>query len=220
MLLFVALMQSNVFGQNDVGFKANIATSFIPLREEPRIYPPTNEKTYISPSGQLGIFYNHTFNERSVIGVDLLFNKVATKKTCDKIYQAGSFHEGLLIHFNYLSIPVYYEYQIKDFSLSIGFQTSLCLSGSVKHTSLSNRADARTVGEFMTLYELEKLDYGPKLGLTYKLSTYLDLEGSFYYGLNNTSVETSFFWQDDWRIRQFTLGIKYIFTRPNKSIGS
>jgi len=213
--LFVVVIQSNVIGQNDVGFKVNVSASFIPNSQYSTSYPITYKKTYIAPSGQIGLFYNHIFNRSSVLGIDLLLNQVETRdKRNAPSWGENDFMEHK-IHITYLSLPIYYEHRINKFSFNLGFQASVNLGASDEF--IASLSDGSGDSAERNLTTLDKLDYGPKAGITYRLSTYLDLESTYYYGLNNIYNSSKLNIQN-WRIRQFTLGIKYILTRPKKVI--
>ncbi len=227
-LLFIGSLFffNNVFGQSDVGFKANITSSFISFKDVSKYQGAlANQKNLIAPSGQIGMFYSHTFKNRSFIGTDLLFNQVEsrTSYTPNMQYDQRSnmnyllpvlnngYYEENRMHLSYLSLPVYYGYKVRRFSFYLGFQTSLKLGTS--NTIVSHSSGTTSSNGSQSLSNIDNLDYGPKVGLTWRVSTFLDLEGSYYHGLNNITYDPSNYNYQEWRIRQVSIGIRYILTR-------
>ncbi len=217
---------NNVFGQDDVGFKANLISSFIPFKDVSTYQTAlADQKNLISPSGQIGMFYCHTFKNRTFIGTDLLFNQVESRtsyipnmQTDQSISNTPSgpfintdYSEEYRMHLTYLSLPVYYGYKISRFSFNLGFQTSLKLGTSYTVKSHSSAGTYSAGNQALT--KIDNLDYGLKVGLSWKLSTYLDLEGTWYHGLNNITHDPFLSNYREYRIRQLSIGIRYILTR-------
>ncbi len=91
--LISLFLTANVFGQNDVGFKATVTLGFISFKDVSRFQTSmADQRNLISPSGQIGMFYSHTFSNRSSIETDLLFNHVEsrTSYTPNMQYDLGS----------------------------------------------------------------------------------------------------------------------------------
>ena len=228
-LFFVVLffLLNNAFGQNDVGFKANIISSFVPFKDISRYQSAfSNQKNLIAPSGQIGFFYSHTFKNHTFIGTDLLFNQVESRtsykpnmqtdlgmtKHTSLPFMINDYSEEYRMHLSYLSLPVYYGYNMQRFSVYLGFQTSLKLGTSF--TVKSHYSGSTYSAGSEKLSNIDNLDYGPKVGLTWRLSTYLNLEGTWYYGLNNITHDEFLANYREYRIRQISIGIRYILNRP------
>ena len=225
-LFFCILFSTHIFGQNDVGFKASVISSFVSFKDVSGFHiSMINQKNLIAPSGQIGFFYCHTFNKTTSFETDLLFDQVESRtayipNTMDWLgissptfTQVNSdYSEENRMHLSYLSIPVYYCYTLRQFKVSLGFQTSLKLGAS--NTIISHSSSGSTyTNDTRRLSNIDNLDYGPKIGLAWRLSTYLDLEGNWYYGLNNITHDPDFKNYMEYRIRQVSLGIRYILTR-------
>ena len=169
------------------------------------------------------MYYSHTFNKRSSFETDLLFNQVESRTTYIPNYNdwlglgiptlpnSDDYSGENCMHLSYLNLPVYYGYTVKKFTLYVGFQTSLKLGTSC--TIKSRYAGFNFSGETRKLINIDNLDYGPKIGLTWKLSTYLDIEGTWYYGLNNITHDPFLNNFREHLIRQLSVGIRYILTR-------
>ncbi len=225
-LLIAFFLSLEVFGQNDVGFKANIISSFIPFKDVSRYQLAWKDQKYmISPSGQVGMFYCHKFKNHSFLETDLLFNQVEsrTSYTPNMQYDQGSnvnyqiqmlnngYFEENRMHLSYLSLPVYYGYNAGRCSFLLGFQTSLKLGTS--YTIISHNSGTTSSNGSEVLTNIDNFDYGPKIGFTWRASTYLDLEGTYYYGINNITHDPFNAIYQEWRIRQISIGIRYILTR-------
>jgi len=217
------LCSTNLFGQSDIGFKASVISSFVAFRDVSDLHIAiANQKNLISPSGQIGFFYSHTFNKKSSFETDLMFNQVESRTSYDQNmlnYNEGlsaasynsDYREESRMHLSYLSLPVYYGYKIRKFTFYLGFQTSLKLGAS--YTIVSHSSGYTLSGGSQPLSNIDNIDYGPKAGITWRLSNYLNLEGNWYYGLNNITHDPDLKNYREYRIRQVSLGIRYILTR-------
>lgn len=171
------------------------------------------------------MFYSHSFSKRSSVETDLLFNQVESRTTYipgmqyDQVLNDGvlfpffnnNYYEESRMHLSYLSLPVYFGFKLRRFTCYTGFQTSLKLATS--YTIVSHSSGIASDSGSQVLTNIDNLDFGPKIGLTWRLSTYLILEGNWYYGLNNITHDPSFKNYREYRIRQIGIGIRYILTR-------
>ncbi len=203
---------SSAFGQLDVGIMAGGGLSKIIAD---RNTPNLQTKNSFAPSGQSGFFYCLNVGKKSLIGLNFLFNQIQSKEKTEfpqtdvNANPTGGFNVFRYDYrISYLSIPIYYGFKVKDFTLNLGVQTSFAIMNSVRTSGevLINGSilHTKTYGNL----NIDGYDIGPSAGLLFKVSKRIALEGSYYYGLKNILKKTAPpGW--DWKVQNISLGIRY-----------
>ena len=162
------------------------------------------------------IFYSKQLNEKSTIGSELLFVQIEGKELLKTqvINEIGD-HTGEFItsegyqHISYISLPIYYGIALNKTTVNLGFQGMLTIASSGRE-----KGQAPLNGDIFTWdikYEklnIDKYDFGPRVGIIYELAEKISLEGNFYYGINNILCKTA---HPDfiWKSQQVIIGIRY-----------
>lgn len=177
------------------------------------------------PSGQAGFYYNLVLCNKSSLGAELLFSQIEGKNKMEMDLhdfegnKVGHASDIYLSHISYLSLPVYYGFNIKKLTINGGFQVSYALASSGRdkndatiielheeHYSTNNKIDD---------IHIEKFDFGPRAGIIYHLTDKLSVEGMYYYGLNNIQKGKLRLWE--LKVQQMTFGIRYVLWNKEDS---
>ncbi|MCE9539114.1 MAG: PorT family protein [Bacteroidetes bacterium] len=216
-LLTIFHSSFSVFGQQEIGIKANVGLSRIYNNENS---PLTTLKIYFVPSGQGGIFYNFNFGNKSLLGAELLFIQINGKEQLDlqgtDIHGQPSgetFTDNTEKHISYLGLPIYYGFKIKKLTLNLGIQTSLVLmSGGEEKGQVPDGYGGISTwdNKFDKLY-IDAFDFGARAGLIFNLTNKFSIEGTYYYGINNILQKDKYNSELKWKIQQMTIGLRYTF---------
>jgi hypothetical protein len=228
-LLLFLVFNATVIAQASFGFKINGGVSMI----TDKIYDPNIEThtNYFKPSGQVGFFYNLPLRTDQVFGVELLFTQIESKeKIVDTLGTAYTNYPNGAIpllstytiskHISYLSLPVHYGINVRNFTFNVGMQFSVRLLSSaqeIEQDSYTNNASGYgfVLTPSTTTYNYKKLsikdvDFGQTVGIIYHFTNNIfAIEGNYYYGFNNIYPNTRR--TTEWRTQQITLGIRYTF---------
>ncbi|MDT8411557.1 MAG: outer membrane beta-barrel protein [Vicingaceae bacterium] len=203
------------YSQHTVG--VNLAGGWSKISTEINSSNLTQDYTFM-PSYQGGLSYNFHFNNKSIIGAELLFSKIRGQEhskspTTDEF---GNPTGQLIIgnvdrHISYLSIPVYYGLNYKKLTVNIGVQTSFVISSSDLATTSAPDGNGNML-YFETKSDkmpIKNFDFGARAGLSFSLTNNITIESFYYYGLLNIHEGNTRIWK--WSIQQLAVGIKYNF---------
>ena len=208
-VLYVVCLTAN--GQHSVGVKINGGWSKISTKLNSS---QLSQEFKFVLSYQAGLYYNFHFQNKSIIGFELLFSKIAGKEHSEQLVtdQYGNSTGQLItndntLHISYLSIPIYYGFNYKKLNFNIGLQTSYTINGSAENKT--NTPDGN--GGFLNFdsdtnkLPIKNYDFGIRAGLFFDLTKRISLEIAYNYGLTNNYKYSS----AKWKIQQFTIGIRY-----------
>jgi hypothetical protein len=214
----------NAIGQQQFGVKISGGISRIYGLLELRNHPISTKSTTFSPSIQAGLYYHLPMGKKCAIGAELLFSRVEGGQTVKWDYKDiglsnidGYGSDFTYEKISYFSLPVYYGYTSKRLTINGGFQISYAFSSSGRNESsyvyiiITEEGDrlTREGGLKRELNDLtiKDFDFGPRVGVIYRLTNQLSIEGMFYYGISNINqIKLS---ADELKIQQMTLGIRY-----------
>ncbi len=210
-LVFLSAFCMSVFGQHTIGLKFNSGLSYLNTNAGLKI---DNQKNYLQYSGQGGFYYNVALPKKFMFGTEVLFLQIEGKSYTKVLF---SDNQGNLTgeygkvvdnwHFSYLGIPVYFGYNIKKLNINLGFQINFALTSSGKSIGTGTiNGESFSIETVYKKLNIESYNYGPRIGLIYRLPKRLSLEANYYYGINNVlkGNQTKF----KWRIQQFTVGLR------------
>lgn len=209
-LSIVFTFNLNTFGQQQFGIKINGGLSKITNSNESSNVTVTNP---FFPSGHAGFYYNLALGKKSSLGAELLFSQIEGK---DKIEMGlngwdkseSGYRTDSYRNISYLSLPVYYGFMIKKFNINGGFQISYALASSGRDkTKVTINGIEESTNQKNNDINIENLDFGPRVGITYNLTKKLAVEGTYYYGLNNINNGDVTAWK--LKVQQITFGIRY-----------
>ncbi len=219
-LVFILVFtQFSAWSQHSLGVKAagglSKVTTLRPLTN-------TESKFIFAPSGQAGLFYKFNFGRSSSVGAELLFSQIEGRENMKSYYSdlmgnltAEYFTTKLDYHLSCLSLPVYYGFTYREFTIHLGGQVSYVLKSRghwITEACVNNETiQFEDEGEL----NLDGYDFGPRAGLMFNLSKQFAIEASYYYGLNNILANpTPEGW--DWKVQQMMLGLRYKLWRAEK----
>lgn len=209
--LFLLTLVSTAFGQHRVGIRVGAGLSRISNSFE---YPNASIKIYQAPSGLGGLYYNFQFNEKSSMSTELLLAQIEGREIIKwKFYDSNGNSTGnstshIYKHITYLALPVSYGFSIKKTTVNVGFQAAVALrkEGRVKIDQVNNGDASSSDGKLKL--DIDRYDFGPRVGVGYALSEKLSAEGIFYYGINNLLSDDNVL-SFSWKIRQLSFGVRY-----------
>lgn len=173
--------------------------------------------TQYAPSGQGGVYYNQTLGNGSSLGMELLFSQIEGKETWEgyellmnsdnkmrMVYLKNNFHR----HISYISLPVYYGININKLTIHAGAQISYAITTSSRSESTGTWNEQPYHEETKSVHmDVDKFDFGPRVGMIYPLNNKLSVEATYYYGFNNIQKNGSP--ADELKVQQASLGVKY-----------
>ncbi|MBA3664568.1 MAG: PorT family protein [Bacteroidetes bacterium] len=233
-LIFIALLiySSSSFSQQDFGIKVNGGVSQITAKINSSGDIVT-QKFYFLPSFQAGFLYHLHLGKKSLLGTEILFMQIEGKEhmqtqDIDSYGNPTGFITTTDIsrHISYLSIPIYYGYKIKKFSINFGFQVGIPIKSSARYkTEYVYNGDKIISDDNYNSLPIDNYDFGTKSGLMYNLSKKFTIETTYYYGLNNIYKSNQIFSANilpifTMKIQQFTFGIIYKFYSREKKTSS
>lgn len=218
-ILLLLTINLTVCGQHNFGLKINGGLSRISNSLNPSNSTGTVQ---FAPSGHAGFFYNLNLNNKSVIGAELLFMQIEGKEklkmdlTDINGNNIGNSTSDLYKHISYLSLPICYGYKFNKLTINVGFQTSLVLTSSAREKGQATRNGAITTwdNKYKEL-NIDRYDFGPRAGVTYRLTKKFTIEGMYYFGANNILDNDVPNWT--WRVQQATVGLRYTFLTTTKT---
>ena len=213
-LSIVFTFNLQTFGQQQFGIKVSGGLSKITNSME---LQDVTFATPFVPSGMVGFYYNLALSKKSSLGAELLFSQIEGKEKWEVDFidldgnKVGHGTDLTYRHISYLSLPVYYGFNIKKFTINGGFQISYALASSwrEKNVATINGVPDGTYNYNRTTDDIniENIDFGPRAGIIYNLTKKLAVEGTYYYGLNNIQKGDPSYWK--LKVQQAALGIRY-----------
>lgn len=202
------------------------------------LYDPVfaSQKIYLMPSGYAGFFYNLPIRKHEVFGAELLFTQIEGKEDITDTLGTWPNSNGTTTnlfsttiiskHISYLSLPITYGINVKNFTFNIGVRISARLMGSAEETiqrnySFNPNFFGYNLSPSTTYYSTDRLhikdiDFGETVGIIYHITNMFAIEGNYYYGFNNIFPNKS--QTTIWRTQQMTIGFRYkLYTAKQKS---
>ena len=168
-------------------------------------------------SGNAGIYYSAENDDRSVFGMELLFLQIEGHELTEfeGVYANGDpsgeiYTSEIWRSISYIALPVYYGTKFKKLMINIGFQIAIVLFSSARDTGYregilwwDNTFDELNINSF---------DFGARVGLIFDLTDRFQIEGNYYYGVQNMLKTDAWVWKN----QQITIGLRYtLFTSPS-----
>ncbi|MBL4658355.1 MAG: outer membrane beta-barrel protein [Flavobacteriales bacterium] len=211
------------FGQRRLDLHLAGGVSHISDEYETQFYSQTHE-TPIGPSFKLGVISTGNLAKNSIIRSGIEFNQIEGVDIQEwdlGLYVAptGHFKIDVRMHVSYLTVPIYYGFQMERFCLYFGVRGSVAVLREYNQQNIHTEGDS--VGVFNStrnkLDEVSIVDYGVSAGSTFQFNDKLGIELNYYYGLNDILdlVNES---EGRWGVQQGTLGLNYRLRTVNKEI--
>lgn len=202
-----------LLGQHSLGLKASGGFSCISNDASSENLKLTIQ---FAPSIQAGLFYALRLGKHSALGADLVINQIGGKEQLEVNFidpsgnYIGNGTSQLTKQITYLSLPVYYGFRMNRLTFNLGIQGSLALLsiGKNKGKNLINGIESSFENQYSSI-NIDRFDFGPRAGILYQLTDKLQLEGMYYYGLNNIFGPNGPGWT--WRVQQAIIGVRYTF---------
>lgn len=214
------LVSLQILAQHSIGLKLNFGIS---SRKTSYTFPPSvtigiTTANKLAPSFSLGGFYEYNFGKNSALSAELLYTALNgtedfNRQLSDKDRNVTGFENSTLTtRVSFIALPISYTYQIKNFRILLGFQTSIDVasSGEMKITRVENGIQTDMTMNSETVAQ-DKGDFGVRLGLCYDLSNKVALEINFYEGMNDMADSES----TKIKYRQMVFGVRYKFFQKN-----
>ena len=213
LLLLITIVSNPAKSQRlVVGATGNIGlskvSSNLPLGE--------NYKVKFTLSGNFGLFLAKKVSQKSSFGIEALWmqiegnekskNRELTVFNGQELIVIGVISEKTRIHSSYLAVPVYYRFEIGKFGIKGGVQPMIFLFASSNYEGNGEINGEPYHQESKTKdVKFDRIDFGPKIGIDYRLSGKFKIRADYYHGLLDITSD-EFPWQR--RNRQVNLGIE------------
>jgi len=115
-------------------------------------------------------------------------------------------------HISYLSLPVYYGFNIKQLTINGGVQISYALASSGREKNDLTfygfpQDETNSSNVKIDDIHIKNIDFGPRAGIIYHLTNRLAVEATYYYGFNNIQKGDQASWK--LKVQQLTLALRY-----------
>ncbi len=216
-LLSLSLLCNLGSAQHQFGLKAAIGVSTITSNST----FATSHESFLAPSGELGIFESFEFSPKSFAGIELYVSQISGTEALriEVADENGNTEEGFANvkrGITYLTLPVYFGFRIKKFTINAGVQASLALNSWAVGNSVAFQNSSQqvqfTMNRGRSELHIDAFDIGPRIGFQFKLNDKISFDTNYYYGLNNIAGPNSFpgF---ELRVRQATVGMRYTLVK-------
>lgn len=204
-ILTLLILNLVTYGQGNLGLKIDFGISRVTAKVDYKTGP---QKFPLMPSGQCGLFYNLDISEKSMLGTELLFLQIEGKENYK--YPDGS---TILIRRNlsYLGIPIYYGYKSKKMIVNTGLQFNYAIRSREQKKGKVNALQEVPFNWDTSIPNIDKYDYGLKIGIIFNRDSKFEIEGTYYYGLNNI-WRSEVHHQGKWKAQQLAFGLRYKFS--------
>ncbi|MBK7130298.1 MAG: hypothetical protein IPM74_11565 [Crocinitomicaceae bacterium] len=148
----------------------------------------------------MGFFYNFKWNDHSSLTMNFSFEFVKYRKMKESPSLTSKYYKSALLY----TIPIYYNYTLDRISFLFGFQLAFG-SGRGGEMGYPEYPDGSTTGPYDGGWLYRKIDFGPSVAISYKLSERFSLFASAYQGIieNSAAVNTHSYWT------RFNFGFTY-----------
>lgn len=212
---FVLAFQFSVSAQSRFGIKAGVGISRIAQSME------NFDATFDNPlklSVLGGFFYHYPLSAKSSIGAELLISQLnGTEKNEHILYSLnddgtrnyrGSQKDIVARYLSGIAVPLTYRFNVGKIGFYGGMQFIYIFRTLGKET-IHAVVDGQEYNDRSrtTDINMERFNYGPCAGITFRLSNRLALEGTYYYGLNNLQKGDPVL--EKLKTQQATLGVQY-----------
>ncbi len=212
-ILTLLIINVTVFGQYDIGLKANGGLSKI---SDSFTAPNTTTTVRFAPSGQFGFFYNLFISKKSIIGAELLFSQINGRK-----HENFPLHDSLgnpiyvsLVHnyyrhISYIGLPIQYGLKLRKLTINIGLQASFSFVNKERdefYASYPKSTSHTTSNTYSKLY-IDNYDFGARAGMVFNFTKKFAIDATYYYGINNIYKNNDYIWT----VQQMTIGLQYKF---------
>lgn len=170
-------------------------------------------------SGNAGFYLKKQVGNKTTIGIEILYaaingeNTFTTEQYLIDPINSNRIHVGydqdiVKTSLGYLAIPVKYIRNFKKAKIGIGIQTMFLLHSKYEaaSNSISNYSVIQTEKGTHEFNSANKIDFGPTIGLEFRLTKHLEIGFQIYHSIRIISEENAYF---DRRIKQATIGLKY-----------
>ncbi len=163
-----------------------------------------------------GIFIKYNLSKKSAIELDLLYNRINSfwGNYLDNI-DNGKSYDNLERKFDYLSIPLTYQYTLNRFRFNLGAQYSFLLNNFAENHNYGFRGWDTLYT--LTLHDLIKNDLSLTIFLSYTIFKKISIEGRFNQGIINTADKEKG-WFSFSQSRQYLIGLKFSIGKIKKRI--
>ena len=184
-LLILVLPFSNIlFGQTKYGVKAGVNFSDQYKKIRPPGYPVEKDETKPLAGFQLGTFLKHKLNQKFSLATELNFSTIGSKtkylRTDFIVNPDGTISGPTTGYYNdkiqQIEIPVFLQYNIKQFYLGLGPTIGIKISSKIENYQNNS---------FNSTY-YNSLDFGASSIIGYSVQEKIDLTLKYNYGLINT----------------------------------
>lgn len=209
-LIFINM---TLHSQNNLGLKLNggisrVSNSFYRHSTQEMGWP-----VRVAPSGQVGLYYFTDIGEKSLLGAELLFNQIEGKEKIKLKFTDASGNTTMqsvthkYTHLSYLSAPIYFGLRFEKWGVNFGGMFSYLLASSGRQKGQTTDGTFKWDNKYNKL-NIDKYDYGLRIGFDYPVTTKFSVEGNFYQGINNIFMK-------GWavRVQQLTVGVRYNLKR-------
>ncbi|MCU0370391.1 MAG: PorT family protein, partial [Bacteroidales bacterium] len=187
---------------------ANYGYSQVSTKESFTTY---DKAMFFMPSGQGGLFYQMSLPGNFCLGAEFLYVRIEGEQQYS-VLDEESLHwtdVELRQHISYFGIPFYVGYHYRWLYVNLGVQGNLALKSNGKE--IYSYGGYYAENEMDNLY-IENYDLGIRPGLVFKVSEKFSFDVNYYHGLCNIHSNPETY---DWKVRQFSFGLRYIFITVN-----
>lgn len=219
-LPILMLVSLQAFAQHSIGLKLNFGASShkTSYTFPPGFTPGITIESKLAPSFSVGGFYEFNFGKNSAFSAELLYTELYGKEDFNRqLFDqdrnvTGFENSTITTRVSFIALPISYTYQIRNFRILLGLQTSIDVasSGEMKITRVENGIQTDMTMTSETVAQ-DKGDFGVRLGLCYDLSNKVALEINFYEGMNDMADSES----TKIKYRQMVFGLRYRFFQKN-----
>ena len=208
-LVIIFFITINLFGQVENGLKLNIGLSKV----KKIAHNKSDNDFQVKPgfSSQIGYYIYIPISERLRIGTELTINQIQSREIKESFsvnaitLERTDYTNKYIRNLFYLNLPIMVGIKLNKIQVNAGFQGGLKIHDTNKLKRYSGGRLEETKKSFEN-YDLNKFDFGPRVGLTYQVSKKTSLEAHYYHSLSDVLEDELLF---EWRARQITIGVLY-----------
>lgn len=170
-------------------------------------------------SGKIGVNFEYSLGKKSSIRSGVEMHYIGNETNSEALSMNGetdgyTTYDLSKYHLFYTGIPLSYVYKIKNAGINIGVQSLFLNHQKIKSrkrivisdlsSNLPNSYQLRVLN-----HTAKTFDFGPQIGLFYRIGKKAMIRADAYFGLSNISHE----YNVDRKNRQFTLGLEFDFNK-------
>jgi len=198
------------------GFNLSVGASRVPMNGE-----GIDFRAKIAPSGSAGLFFQTKLKTRGLFGIEINVAQLEGRWSSDELIRDGA---GNTIgtsstsgqqHITYISLPIYSGITIKSCTVYGGLQVGLAASGKRANNTINTINGNETTSEQLGNLSIILPDAGARIGVIWRLSNKISLEGKYYQGLINIFDQTTTLSNHVWITQQVTVGARFAIRNTN-----